>query len=571
VYLLIWQGNLVQIHKSDSSLMHALDALPRYDVGMKDTSLLTHSLWLDSETIKRRQPLSGDLDVDVAIIGAGITGITCAELLSRQGLRIGVLDQGRIGHGETGHTTAHLTEVQDISFQELISNFGVEGGRLACQALRRSIQLIESNVEAYSIDCDFKRLSCFQFAEKRDEVAELEKEAEAALALSIPADFFQTAPLPFEITAALRYDHQAQFHPLKYIHALADQAEQRSAQIFEQTRVLDVEQDGPQYVVKTDFGVVRCPHLVVAANVPILSKFSFFTKIAAYRSYAIAFELDSGQMDEALFYDLVDPYHYIRRQKIAQKDFVIVGGEDHKTGQDDHTAVHFDRLEGWCRARFSFGPVTHRWSGQIINPVDGLPYIGRSATDENIFVATGFSGLGMTFGTVSAMLISDLIQKEANPWSDLFSATRVKPLASFRNYVSENVDFPSHLIRDRVTPAEENDLASLRENEGALVRVGAKKVAAYRDPEGQTHLLSPVCPHLGCYVHWNDAEKSWDCPCHGSRFDPLGKVLNGPAMSDLKSEVAEDHNRYATENYETPPSPTPFVNPLLTFRSCPLK
>ncbi len=531
----------------------------------------THPIWTATGQVKRFASLGSDVTVDVAVIGGGITGLTAADLLKRAGKSVAVIDLGRVGNGETGHTTAHLTELLDIGYRDLIANFGVEGGRLACQACRKAIQRIEANVLSYGIDCGFERVTGWKFTENAADVEALEAESEAALQLSVPNTLAFESPLPFRIERAMRLDHQGQFHPMKYLNALAERVEGGNCRIYENTRALDVE-DGEPCKVVTERGVVTAKDVIVAANVPVLNKFFLITKIAAYRSYAIAFRLERAWDSNHLFWDSADPYHYVRREDIGGDAYLIVGGEDHKTGQGARTDARFRELEEWCRKRFAFGETDYRWSGQIINSVDGLPYIGRNSMSEHVFVATGYSGTGMTFGTVAGMLLSDLILGQQNPWEALFDATRVKPWAAALSYLSENMDFPAHLIADRLSPGREPRLETLRENEGALIRVGGKKVAAYRDPEGRMHLLSPVCPHLGCYVNWNEAEKSWDCPCHGSRFDPVGRLLNGPAVTNLRSEAGDDDLAYVPERYEPPPERgEPIGPPLLGFFSCPLK
>lgn len=548
----------------------------RLDLG-KEFALIRHelsqtqSLWLETGPVQHFACLEDDIDVDVAIIGGGITGLTAADLLKRAGKTVAVIDLGRIGHGESGHTTAHLTELLDIQYRELISNFGLEGGRLACQASRKAIQRIEANVLAYDIDCDFSRVSGWKFTESVDDIEDLEAESEAALQLSVPNTLTYETPLPFRVERAMRLDHQGRFHPLKYLNALAEQVSGDGSYVFENSRALDI-QEGEPCKVMTERGVVTARDVIIAANVPILNRFFLITKIAAYRSYALAFKSKRSWDSDHLFWDTADPYHYIRRADINGDTYLIVGGEDHKTGQDAHTETHYQRLESWCRQRFDFDTIERRWSGQIIEPVDGLPYIGRNSMSDNIYVATAYSGTGMTFGTMAGMLLSDLILGQSNPWEALFDATRVKPLAGARSFLSENVDYPARLVSDRLSPAQATGLNQLRENEGALVRIGGKKVAAYRDPDGHTHLLSPVCPHLGCYVHWNEAEKSWDCPCHGSRFDPVGRLLNGPAVSDLKPETTDEDLPYVAERYEAPPERgEPIGPPLLSFFQCPLK
>lgn len=531
----------------------------------------TRPIWSDTSAIPKQPEMTGQVSVDVCVIGAGITGLTAADLLKRAGKTVAVIDLGRIGSGETSHTTAHITEVFDLDYRDLLSKFGLEGAQLAAQAMRRAIERIERNVTEHGIACDFERVPGFRFAEKRDDADSFESEAEAAFKVGVPTELVHEAPLPFPTARALRFDHQAQFHPIRYLDGLARGIPGRGSYIFEETRMLDVEEGEPCRVV-TDRGTIIADDVFVAANVPSTNRFFLHTKIAAYRTYAIAARVRRGFQTKGLFWDTQDPYHYIRSFDLNGVPYAIIGGEDHKTGQDVHTGAHFGRLEQWADERFGIENVTHRWSGQVIEPVDGLPYIGRNPHSDHVFVATGFSGTGMTCGTLSAMIVSDLITGVQNPWVELFDAGRVKPLASMKAYLTENIDFPSHLITDRLSPAQSDHVARLRENGGALVRIGAKKVAAYRDPQGELHLMSPVCPHLGCYVGWNEAEKSWDCPCHGSRFDPCGKLLNGPAVSDLAREDIDEMPPMVPEPYDRPGAEVnPLSSPILSLFTCPLR
>lgn len=530
----------------------------------------TKPLWSDTAVIKKHLSQSEQIAVDVCIVGAGITGLTAADLLKNMGKTVAVIDLSRVGFGETSHTTAHITEVFDLSYTDLIARFGLEGAELASHSVRRAIDRIEENVHRYGVDCDFRRLSGYRFTEKREQIEELEAEANAALQIGVPNELVTEAPLPFDTCRAIRFDHQAQFNPLQYLSALAQRIPGNGSYIFEDTRMLDVDEGTPCRVT-TDRGTIVANDVFVAANVPSTNRFFLHTKIAAYRTYAIAAKVQPRADDAHLFWDMDDPYHYIRSYQYGDQTYLIVGGEDHKTGHGHHNESAFERLIEWTQDRFEIQAISHKWSGQIIEPVDGLPYIGRNPLSEHVYVATGFSGTGLTFGTVAGMLVADLITGSQNPWAELYDAGRVKPLASMRTFLSENIDYPSRLISDRLTPAQQSE-ARIREHEGAIIRMGGKKVAAYRDPEGTLHLLSPVCPHLGCYVHWNDAEKSWDCPCHGSRFNPVGQLLNGPAVSDLASETYDENARMIPEPYEQPvQSPNPLGSPVLSLFTCPLK
>ncbi len=539
---------------------------------MANVSMNTRPFWTETSSLPRFPSLERDVRVDVAIIGAGITGLTAAEVCKRNGRSVAVIDMGRVGSGETSHTSGHLTEVFDLDYQDLIGNFGIDGAKLASQSVRTAIQKIESNIEDYDISCAYKRVTGFKYTEDKDCVDYLEDEAEAALQLGVPNTLTYESPLPFEIERAIRFEHQAQFHPLQYLYGLARTIAGNDCAIYENTRVNDVE-EGEPCRVHTDRGIITADEVIVAANVPFLNRFLLHTKIAAYRTYALAARLTDVWDFEHLFWDTNEPYHYIRSQVTNGQPYILIGGADHKTGQETHTSTHFEQIEDFVRQHFKVESIDYRWSGQIIETIDGLPYIGRNSLSDHISVATGYSGTGLTFGTVAGLLTADLILNQANPWAELYDATRVKPWAGFKDFITENVDFPSHLVTDRLTPTKDNNLAHLHEGEGALVRIGGKKVAAYRDPEGKMHLLSPVCPHLGCYVGWNEAEKSWDCPCHGSRFSPLGKTLNGPAVSDLASEEYDENMPLIPERYDIPNEHTDGIlgRPLMSLFSCPLK
>jgi glycine/D-amino acid oxidase-like deaminating enzyme/nitrite reductase/ring-hydroxylating ferredoxin subunit len=532
----------------------------------------TKPLWIDQGLANRFPQLRGELVTDVVVIGGGITGITAALELKRAGKKVIVVELSRISFGETGHTTGHLTESLDESYSNLITNFGLEGAKLAAQSCRRAIQKIEDNVKKYGIRCDFERVTGYRYTETKDGIEELHKEADAASRIGVPLEFINSAPLPFDNAGALKFEHQAQFHSYKYVTALANCVHGEGSLIYEDTRVLDVEEGEPCRVV-TDKGTIVCKDVIVAANVPVLNKFLLHTKIAAYRTYAIAITLKDNGSVPGLFWDTKDPYHYIRSHRDDSRNYIIIGGEDHKTGQETHTEDSFRKLLSYAHERFNMDALAYRWSGQIIEPCDGLPFIGKNPMSDHIYVATGYAGTGLTFGTIAGLILSDQITGEANPWSELYDARRVKPFASAGAYISENFDYPTHLITDRLKPTEDNDLNHIRENEGRIVRIGAKKVAAYRDPEGKLHMLSPVCPHMGCYVNWNEAEKSWDCPCHGSRFAPCGDVLNGPAVENLASEEYDENVPMNPERYEYPEGETvnPLGGPILSMFTCPLK
>jgi glycine/D-amino acid oxidase-like deaminating enzyme/nitrite reductase/ring-hydroxylating ferredoxin subunit len=491
------------------------------------------SLWIATTRYPRFKPLQGAVSVDVAVIGGGISGLTAATLLKAAGRSVAVIEAGRVAEGVTGYTTAHLTEVVDASFGTLISNFGEDGARQAVQATRAALETIAGFVRDRGIECGFHRVPGFFYTEHAEGVAGVREEVDAAQRLGLQAAYTEDVPLPFPVRGALRLEDQARFHVRQYLLPLLRDVPGRGSHVFEDTRVVEVD-DGEPCVVRTENGTVTARDVVMATHVP-LNRFFLQTKLAHYRSYVLAGPAGTDVPD-GLFWDDEDPYHYIRVQEVDGERLAIVGGEDHKVGQDDDTEERYQALREYAHRRLKLRRITYRWSAQVAEPVDGLPYLGRNTMSSHVYVGTGYSGTGMTFGTLAAMVATDLILGRENPWVKLFDATRVKPLAAARDFVSENVDFPAHLVADRLKSAEGDSFRDVGRGEGAILEIEGKKRAVYRDDQGAVHVLNPVCTHLGCLVGFNTAEKSWDCPCHGSRFRPDGEVINGPAVKPLARE-----------------------------------
>ena len=499
----------------------------------------TNSLWTPTVDERVYPGLDRSHTVDVAVIGAGVTGVTTARLLKDAGRKVALVESRRVGLGETGKTTAHLTQVLDTRFQTLVSNFGFDGAQLAVASQGAAIARIARFVEERRIDCQFEWLPGYLFAQNEGDAHELEKEREIAVRLGLDVEPVSNLTLPFPIVRALRFPKQAQVHPRRYLLGLVEGIDGNGSHVFEDTQVLDIEHEalGDEYRLVTDRGVLRARDVVVAAHVPISNKVLFHTKLAAYRTYAVAVALpDDGP--KGMFWDMASPYHYIRWQRVDGVCYLIVGGEDHKVGESDNTREPFQRLEDYLLSRFgrTVKATDFRWSGQIIEPADGLPYIGRGPGMDHLYVATGYAGNGMTSGTLAGMLIADEIVGKVNPWRDLYDPARFKPVASAKNFIGENVTFPKHLIADRLKGLAGADaLETLAPGEGRLVKIEGGKLAVYKNTHGELVTLSPVCTHLGCLVNWNTTQKSWDCACHGSRFDPQGRVLNGPATAALEA------------------------------------
>ncbi len=493
----------------------------------------SRSLWLATTPDTSYPALAGDLETDVAIVGAGLTGLVAAWLLTEAGRRVAVLEQGRIVSGETGHTTAHVTELVDTRYHVIERDFGYEGAQLVARSNHDAIDLLERTSRTLGIECGFERVPAYLYSEHATDISILRKEFAAADRAGVPVEFTQEVPLPFATVGALRVARQAQFHPRQFLLGLAARIVARGGQIFELTHMTGVT-DGEPCEVETRSGTVRARDVIVAAHVPANNWAALITKLPAYRTYAIGAR-GAAPIPPGLYWDTDDPYHYTRTQPTDEGDVLIIGGEDHKTGTETETLQHFEALVEYAQSHFGVEQADYRWSGQIIEPVDGLPFIGLNTGSAHVYVATGYSGNGMTWGTVAGQLTSDLVLGRANAYAELYKATRVKPLAAAKDFITENMDFPKYLVRDRTTNAdvEGDNPALVPKGVGRVLAIDGVKYAVYRAGDGQLHSLSPICPHMHCDVAWNDAERSWDCPCHGSRFSPTGEVLNGPAVTNL--------------------------------------
>lgn len=499
----------------------------------------TTSFWMDSAALPRFPKLAENLTVDVVVVGGGIMGITAAYLLKQAGQTVALLERSRLASVDTGHTTAHLTAVTDLRLQDIAKSFGEEAARGTWDAGAAAIDQIVTNIRRHDIECDFRWLPGYLHApinEKPDDraIGELRHEAELAIKLGIGASYLPS--VPFFERPGVRFSQQALFHPRKYLAALVKTITGDGSHVFESSEVEKIDEE-PLSVTAGKFKV-RCRYLVLATHTPLtgntntLRAMLFQTKLALYSSYAIGAKIPANTLPSALYWDTSDPYNYLRVEPKRGYDYAIFGGEDHKTGQETDTAAIFRRLETRFRKLVPKADVDHRWSGQVIETNDGLPFIGETA--ERQFTATGFAGNGMTFGTLGAMMAVDAVLKRKNPWQELFEVHRAKLLGGTWAYLKENKDYPYYMVRDWLGGAEGKSLASVKKGQGKILQLDGKKVAAYRDEAGAVSLCSPVCTHLKCIVGWNDAEKTWDCPCHGSRFKPTGEVISGPAEAPLE-------------------------------------
>jgi glycine/D-amino acid oxidase-like deaminating enzyme/nitrite reductase/ring-hydroxylating ferredoxin subunit len=504
---------------------------------MRDDSQASTSIWMATANTPSQSRLKENIRTDVCIIGAGIAGLSTAYLLGREGRSVVVLDDGLIGGGMTGRTTAHLTNAYDDRYVEMEKIHGEEGARFIAESHTTAIEKINEIVTRENIECDFEWVDGFLFAQTPDDVQVLEDELAAAHRAGLMGvEKVSRAPLAsFDTGVALRFPRQAQFHPLEYLAGLTRAILRDGGRVFGETHATRIEGGTPARIETSHGPVVTSDVIVVATNTPVNDLVAIHTKQAPYVTYVIGVRVPKGSVTRGLYWDTGDPYHYVRLQSENEHDVLIVGGEDHKTGQENDGNARHGRLEQWTRERFpQAGEVEFRWSGQVMEPVDGLAFIGRNPLDhDNVFIATGDSGQGMTHGTIAGMLLTDLIQERENAWADLYSPSRVR-LKSLPQYASENINVAAQYT-DYVTAGDVKSESEIKPGEGAILREGASKLAVYRDEAGKVHKRSAVCPHLGCVVAWNSTERTWDCPCHGSRYSAEGKVYQGPANSDLSA------------------------------------
>jgi glycine/D-amino acid oxidase-like deaminating enzyme/nitrite reductase/ring-hydroxylating ferredoxin subunit len=481
-----------------------------------------------------RGALGADARADVCVVGAGMAGIMTAYLLTRAGRRVIVLDDGPIGGGETGRTTAHLSDALDDRYTGLERLHGADGARLAAHSHRLAIDLLARITEEEEIDCGFGWVDGYLFPRDGGDEGGLREELEAAQRAGVPVEWSDAPPYaPFRSRSCLRFARQARFHPLQFLAALAKCVESEHGRIHTETHVTSVTGGSPIRVETQDGRSVLASACVLATNSPISDSVVTHAKQAPYRTFAVALPVPAGSVPDALYWEDADPYIYIRLQQGHGRDWLIVGGEDYKTGQKEDDIERLDRLERWTRERFPMAAAAeYRWSGQVLEPSDGLGFIGRNPDGaDNIYIITGDSGHGMTHATIGGMIVTDLILGRENPWVELYDPRRVS-LRAAGELAKENLNVAAQYAA-WVLPGDAKAEEAVPRGAGRVVRRGGKMIATYCAEDGTLHERSAVCTHLKCIVHWNQLERSWDCPCHGSRFDPYGSVLNGPAREPL--------------------------------------
>ncbi len=495
-------------------------------------------LWKHDAEQVRFAPLSENITVDVAIIGAGITGITTGYLLAKEGKKVAILEALRVGGGTTGSSTGNLYALIDEMLHKMENKFDTKTMQEIAVSRTQAICQIEALIREFNIDCDFHKRSWFLFSETPEDDKTVEKEYHACISSGLDAYTMKNQFLPFETSLALRVDHQAQFNPVKYMRALAEKTVEAgcSIHIHECTKVVEIE-EGETSVLTTDKGFkVTAGHIVHATHTT-KGIMMIQTFLGAYREYALAVKLKSGSYPEGIFWAFNKPHHHSMRSYTDEngEQYLLILGEPHKVGQEEDNERCFDRLEAYVRERFDVEEVVYRWGAQHYKSADGLPYIGRKFSGSQTYIATGFSTDGLVYGTLSAMIITDLIIGRKNQWAEMYDPGRHTPLKSAERFIRENVNVAVQYIKDIVFNPDSEELSEIANGDAKTIELEGEKYGAYRDKLGMVHIVSVVCTHMKCTLNWNQAEKSWDCPCHGSRFNYDGKVIEGCAIKDLRT------------------------------------
>jgi glycine/D-amino acid oxidase-like deaminating enzyme/nitrite reductase/ring-hydroxylating ferredoxin subunit len=493
------------------------------------------SLWQDSVPayITTNKPVTGNI-YDVIIVGGGITGITTAMQLQEAGKKCIVLEANNLCFGTTGGTTAHLNTLLDTPYTTIQKNFSKSRAQEVARVTAEAIQLVRNNIQRYNIDCGFSEADAFLFAQDDKQEKELAAIREASVEAGLHLTETARIPVPVPFIKAIQVSGQARFNPVRYVYALANAFEQAGGVIVQDCRVTGAE-DNEMVEVETTRGVFKGTDLIYATHIPPGVNL-LHLRCAPYRSYAMAVTLQDGNYPADLSYDMYDPYHYYRTQEVDGKKYLVAGGEDHKTGHAENTERCFLQLESHIRQHFKVREISYKWSSQYFEPADGLPYIGHlPGHPEHIYVATGFGGNGITYSQAAAIILKQLLLNEETVYTKLFDPNRLKPVAGFVNFIKHNADVVKEFAGRLFSGEDLDELASLAPGEGKLVEYEKKKIALYKDDDGTLHAASPVCKHLKCEVKWNNAERSWDCPCHGARYNFDGQVITGPSDADLET------------------------------------
>jgi glycine/D-amino acid oxidase-like deaminating enzyme/nitrite reductase/ring-hydroxylating ferredoxin subunit len=492
--------------------------------------------WLDSTTIPTFQKLEEDVKTNIAIVGGGITGITAAYLLTQQGFQVTLIEAGHILTGTTGHTTAKITAQHGLIYDQLIQQHGLEQAKLYYEANREAIELIKELIDKHSIECDFSSQDAYVYGNTETSVRQIKSELLAYQKLGIPGDYAETIPFSIPCQAAIIMKDQAQFHPLKYLTALIPSILENGGKIYEKTTALKIEDNEQTTIVLENGRRLSCNSVIVASHFPFSDEIGlYFARMHAERSYILAIKAEKDY-PSGMYYSADSPTRSLRYTEMNGEKLILVGGEGHKTGQGIPTHEHYLALQDFSEQYLGVKEIPYRWSAQDMVTPDKIPFVGpATAMHPDVLIATGYAKWGMTNGTIAAKILTDTILQKENRYTDLYNPSRLK---GWGNMIKDNVDVAKHLIEGKLefvikTPDD------LTHDEGDIVTLNGKRAGCYRDPSGHLHLVDSTCTHMGCEVNWNSGERTWDCPCHGSRYSIEGEVLEGPAVEPLKKLINE--------------------------------
>lgn len=476
--------------------------------------------------------LNGSKEADVVIIGGGISGLSTAMLLTEAGKKVILLEALQVGLGTTGNSTGNLYVTVDEHLSVIKKKWGADTMKAVVGSRTEALNLIEATIRKHDLDCNFYRTSFNYFAEGTDKEIDafIKDETDALTECGVKVNTGTNPGLSFNVTNSISVEGQAQFHPLKYIRSLAGKLKDK-CEIYENSQVIDFDED--KGIVKTKDGSVKAAHVIMATHTP-KGVYMVQTVLGPYREHGVAAELLSGDMPQGIFWGMNKPKHSVRCFNDGDKKYVMVIGDMYKTGQGEDTNEYIKKLEEYLRFRFSIGAITHTWGGQQYRPADGLPYIGKHG--DAMYFLTGFATDGLVYGTLAAMIVSDMILGRKNKWEDTYKLNRFTPLKSFKEFFKENADNFVQYLKDTPWNTDVDTLKEIPAGEGRVIEKHGEKLAVYKDEHGVNHVCSAVCTHMKCIVNWNPAEKTWDCPCHGSRFKTNGQVIEGPAVIDLPAK-----------------------------------
>jgi len=490
------------------------------------------SYWLSSTPTTNYPTLQEDIDVDIAIIGGGLAGISCAYLLQKEGYKITVLEADRICQGATAHTTAKITSQHGLIYSKIKTQLGKEMAKQYAEANEMAISEIKKIIDEHQIDCDYISQPAFVYTAQEKYIKQIEEETKTAQELGIKASYVEEIPFAIPIYAAVRFDNQAQFHPRKYVLSLANII-QNNVHIFENTRAVNIEEDD-RYVIITEQGKkVRAKKVIIASQYPFYNKKGmYFSRLYPKRSYAIGIYAKE-KYPGGMYINSEDPTRSLRSQQTNKGELVLVVGSNHTTGQEENTEKRYEELINFAKDIFTVEDIPFRWSTQDYDTPDGIPYIGHFTSDTpNMYVATGFQKWGMTNSMVAAMIIRDMIVEGKSKWQDVYNPSRKNIISSAKNFIIENLKVAENLLEGKLSSLPDD--IDVKPTEAKVAKIKGERIGIYRDEEGEYHLVNTTCPHMGCELNWNPAEKSWDCPCHGSRFTYKGEIIEGPAVKPLR-------------------------------------